>query len=100
MNWLSKIDSLLPVFKEMAVAHWEVAFILPLIIAIFSIVLTMKNDSLSASMRTRARVFRYCHSCPFCDLHTETCSLYADDNEKCGLIDKTTGMTFTVTKDN
>lgn len=46
------------------------------------------------------RIARYCHDCHYVDLPSQECAIGAKYDEKCGLIDKTAGMTFTVTKDS
>lgn len=98
MSWLGKMESMITTFRDAASAHWELYYIFPMLIAVSCVIMAMKAPALNESMRRRARTMRYCHDCPFADTHTETCSIQADDDEKCGLIDKTAGMTFEVTK--
>lgn len=98
MSWIGKMESMIFTVRDAAASHWELYYIFPMMIAIAAIMLATKIPSLNETMRRKARIMRYCHDCPFVDMHSETCSIQADAGEKCGLIDKTAGMTFEVTK--
>lgn len=99
MNWLSKIDDLIVTMKDAAISHWEVATVLGMSLVVVCAVIAALDPDRRAAMRSKMRIFRYCHNCPYVDLPTETCSIDGTDNERCGLIDTQAGMSFTVTKD-
>lgn len=92
------MESMILTVREAAVAHWELYYVFSMLLAVVAVMMAMKVPALNELMRRKARIMRYCHDCPFVDMHTESCSIQADAGEKCGLIDKTAGMTFNVTK--
>jgi hypothetical protein len=98
MNWMTKIDGLLPVFKTAAESYWVVGAVLGVCMVIICGVIAIKDQSLRQFMRSKMRQFRYCHDCKFNDSLTETCSINAGLRERCGVIDRQAGMDFTVTK--
>lgn len=95
-NFIGKIPALMEEAAAIAHANWEICAIIGLLAATFSIILSAKDEDKREHFRKKARQFRYCHDCPFNDDFTETCTINADVNEKCGLIDKTAGKRFTV----
>lgn len=100
MNWIGKLESMFVAMRDMSYQHWEIGFILAIFCAAAAVVISLKVPSKSAEMRAKARIMRYCHDCPYVDMQTETCSIQAAAEQKCGLIDKTAGMKFNVTKAN
>lgn len=100
MNWMGKLESLVLTLKEEAFAHWEVAALLALMSAVGCAIVAVKNVDKRDAMRSKMRIFRYCHNCQWVDMQTETCAIDAANNEKCALIDKTSQNSFTVTKND
>jgi len=98
MNWLAKLDGMVATIKDMAVNHWQVATALGLMVAVVAVIIAAVDPDRKVEMRKKIRIFRYCHNCPYADLYTETCSIEADNLERCGVIDRKAGMSFTVTK--
>ncbi len=88
------MESLTSAIREAAVAHADLYYIFPMMIAVAAIMVAVKVPALNETMRRKARIMRYCHDCPFADNFTETCTINADAGEKCGLIDQTAGINF------
>lgn len=92
MNWLNKMDDIYNLIRTQAGAYWEIAFAAGVVLSAFALFAIAKDPLRAAEMRRKSRILRYCHDCPYSDLLTETCSIGADMEEKCGLIDKTAGI--------
>lgn len=90
------MDSMIGSFRDAAAAHWELYYIFPMLIAVTAIMIAIKIPALSETMKRKARIMRYCHDCPWADNFTETCTIEADNGEKCGLIDSTAGIEFEI----
>lgn len=97
-SWLSKFDWMTQQMRDIAVTHWEFAFGISCMAAFLAILVAAKKPEAQEKFKAKARIFRYCGDCPHCDLLTETCAMSADHGEKCGLVCKSSGFTFTVTK--
>ena len=98
MNWLNKMDEVYNLIRTQAAAYWDIAFAVAVVMSAFALFAIAKDPSQSTKMRRKSRLLRYCHDCPFSDSFTETCTIAADKEEKCGLIDQTAGMKFDVVK--
>ena len=96
LNWMTKLDATFGLIKESATAHWEIAATVAVIASALALLVAIKNPDKSDALRKKARILRYCHNCQFSDLFTETCSINADQEEKCGLIDQTAGFEWTI----
>lgn len=94
---MARIEAWASYVREMMVTTPEVMALVIVGFAIMGAILIRFRPEQAARFREWVRIGRYCHSCPFIK-DDDGCSVGAKYNERCGLIDKTAGMSFTVTK--
>jgi hypothetical protein len=95
---IGKLELWWATLRDLIGAHPELLGVALAMFAVAGFVLIRVFPGKSDLFASWIRISRYCHSCPHIDLLTEDCAIGAKFGEKCGLIDKTAGMAFTVTK--
>lgn len=96
---IGKLDSFWNGLRDLYPGNPEMAAIMSASVALIALVAQLKDADKSEKHKNRARIARYCLNCPHFDSQGETCAMDAISGDMCGLIDKRSGMTFTVTKD-
>lgn len=97
MNW-GFVRSTFDEIVNTVAGHWlEGALVLAL--AAVCIGIAGAFPDAAAKWRVWSRILRYCIRCDHCDVPTRACNVGAADGEKCGLIDASAGMNFTISKD-
>lgn len=95
---IGKLDTFWASLRDLYPANSEMAMVMSAAVALIALVAALKFPGDSAAHKNRARIARFCLNCPYFDGPTETCAMGAMADDKCGLVDRRAGMTFTVTK--
>lgn len=96
---IGKLDAFWGALRDLYPGNPEVAGIMSAAVALIALVAALRDPDRSEQHKNRVRIARFCLNCPHFDGQGETCAMDAISGDMCGLIDKRTGMTFTVTKD-
>lgn len=97
---MGKFESWWIALRNIVGANPEMTAIIGALFTVVALILVKWRPDMGETFRGWVRISRYCHSCPHFDSVSEECAIGAKSGDKCGLVDKTTGMSFTVTKDH
>lgn len=96
---MGKFEAWWITLRNLVGANPELIAVVAAMFTVIALIMMKFIPAMADTFRGWVRISRYCHSCPHFDSVSEECALGAKSGEKCGLIDKTAGMSFTVTKD-
>lgn len=96
---IGKLDTFWNALRDLYPGNPEMAAIMSAAVALIALVAALRDPDKSEEHKNRVRIARFCLNCSHFDSQGETCAMEASSADMCGLIDKRTGMVFSITKD-